>query len=306
MKSQAILLTFTLSIAASNAALVVYEGFDYTAGTNTASAANGSSSATTAGVTATGTGLTGSWIMNRGGSGNNVSGTSFTSPTLDFGDLSETGIKLAWTGYGSSAAGNQLTADLTSSASSALAPGATNKTIWMSTLIRPGTFANGSGVFLGNNAVAGDTSGATIFGLGFNSAGNAVVSYNNGSTAATTGTFSATSTYWLVGNMTYSISGGTTTFSAANLWIYSAASGNPPVDELALGAAMASFSGTSTSTGSRVPDNLLFKTGSSLANSQFDEVRIGDSYASVAAIPEPRAALLGGLGLLALLRRRRA
>jgi hypothetical protein len=305
MKSKAILLTFALSLASTNAALVVYEGFDYTAGTNTASAANASSSATTTGLTTTGTGLTGSYVMHRGGGSSNVSGTSIVNPTLDFGTLPESGNKLNWTGYGSSAAGNQLNAKLSSSASSALAPGASSKTIWMSTLITPGTFANGGGVFLGNNAVSGDTAGATIFGLGFNASGNAVVSYNNGVTAATTGTFTASSTYWLVGNFSYSISGSTTTFSAANLWIYNASSGNPPASEGALSTAMASFSGTSTTTGSRVPDNLLFKTGSSVANSSFDEVRIGDSYASV-AIPEPRAALLGGLGMLALLRRRRA
>lgn len=39
-------------------------------------------------------------------------------------------------------------------------------------------------------------------------------------------------------------------------------------------------------------------------NGNFDEIRVGSSFASV--IPEPSTALLGGLGLLALLRRRRA
>ena len=290
-------------------AQVVYEGFNYSAGTNTASAANASSTATTTGLPATGTGLTGSYVMHRGGSGNNVSGTSIATPSLDFGSLPESGGKLNWAGFGSGAAGNQLTVQLGSSAATALAPGASSKTIWMSTLITPQTFANGGGVFLGNNAVSGDTAGATVFGLGFNSAGNAVVSYNNGATAVSTGTFTASSTYWLVGNFSYSISGGTTTFSAANLWIFNAASGNPAANEGALGTVAASFSGSSTSTGSRAPFSLLFKTGSSLANSSFDEVRVGTSYADVAAIPEPSAfaafAGLGALGLAGLRRRRR-
>lgn len=38
----------------------------------------------------------------------------------------------------------------------------------------------------------------------------------------------------------------------------------------------------------------------------FDELRIGTTYADMSAVPEPSVALLGGLGLLGLLRRRRA
>lgn len=305
MKKTILLTSLLVGLASAAQSQIVYEGFNYTAGVNTASTANAGSSPTTTGLAETGTGLTGSYIMNRGGSGNNVSGTSMNATTLGFGTLPTTGGKLDWAGFGSNAAGNQLTINLDTAAASALAPAATNKTIWMSTLINPGTFANGGGVFLGNNAVSGDTTGATIFGLGFNSSGNAVVYYNNGITAATSGTYTASSTYWLVGNFTFSISGGTTTFSAANMWIYSTASGNPPASEGALGAAMASWSGTSTSTGARAPVNLLFKTGSSLANSQFDEVRVDTSYLSVVPEPTTWALLAGSLTALVVFRRRR-
>jgi hypothetical protein len=40
-------------------------------------------------------------------------------------------------------------------------------------------------------------------------------------------------------------------------------------------------------------------------NNALDEIRVGDSFTDVVVIPEPAAALFGGLGLLALVRRRR-
>lgn len=50
--------------------------------------------------------------------------------------------------------------------------------------------------------------------------------------------------------------------------------------------------------------NKIRIAGSTAVDYTFDEFRIGTSFGSV--IPEPSAALLGGLGLLALLRRRRS
>lgn len=38
---------------------------------------------------------------------------------------------------------------------------------------------------------------------------------------------------------------------------------------------------------------------------EFDDFRIGTTYADMSAVPEPSVSLLGGLGLLGLLRRRR-
>lgn len=49
-------------------------------------------------------------------------------------------------------------------------------------------------------------------------------------------------------------------------------------------------------------DTLTFRWGDPVL---LDEIRFGVSAADVMPIPEPSAALLGGLGLLALLRRRR-
>jgi hypothetical protein len=43
-----------------------------------------------------------------------------------------------------------------------------------------------------------------------------------------------------------------------------------------------------------------------MANSGTNQFTGGNDVALMAAVPEPRAALIGGLGLLALLRRRRS
>ena len=272
--------SFTVQSAPSGSPLV-YEGFNYTAGPNTPSAANASSAATTNGVVATGTGLTGNWVMNRGGAANNVSGTALNGAGYSFGTLSSTGGRLDWTGYGSSAAGNFLTAPLSNSAAATLAPTVANKTIWMSAMIKPGTFADGGGVYLTRSDSIGDANPVTTFGIGFNVSGKAVLYYNNGIQAASSATYTASSTYWLVGNFTYGTSASTPTYTAANLWVFNAASGNPPAT---LGTPDATFSGSSLAGGSRTPYFLFIKTGSSLASAGFDEVRVGTNYASVSSL----------------------
>jgi len=46
-------------------------------------------------------------------------------------------------------------------------------------------------------------------------------------------------------------------------------------------------------------------THQSLGTITYDEIRFGATFADVSPVPEPSAALLGALGVLALLRRRR-
>lgn len=53
-------------------------------------------------------------------------------------------------------------------------------------------------------------------------------------------------------------------------------------------------------------DELQFKLDGSGTWPSVDEIRLGNTWADVTGVPEPRFALLGGLGLLGLLRRRRA
>ncbi len=51
--------------------------------------------------------------------------------------------------------------------------------------------------------------------------------------------------------------------------------------------------------------NKIRIAGQDAVDYTFDEIRIGDSFASVTPVPEPSAMLLGSFGLLALFRRRR-
>ena len=76
-----------------------------------------------------------------------------------------------------------------------------------------------------------------------------------------------------------------------------------PVDVPGLGAG---WSKTMTGVNQTLFDTISMQQRNSGSAQIYDEIRFGASFADVVvAVPEPRAALLGGLGLLALLRRRR-
>lgn len=52
-------------------------------------------------------------------------------------------------------------------------------------------------------------------------------------------------------------------------------------------------------------DTISYTTRGSGGGDLIDEIRFGSDFDAVAVIPEPAAAMLGGLGFLLLLRRRR-
>jgi uncharacterized repeat protein (TIGR02543 family) len=266
----------------SSATPTVYEGFNYTAGTNTAAAAPGS--ATTTGLTVTVTGLTGSWVMNKGAS-TNVSGTSIEADGFSFGTMPVLGRHLKWTGNASNNASNNfLSADLTTSAKSDLAPAASAKTIWMSYLINTDTFAYGMGVYLVNSTASGDTTGNQVFGLGINSASPRAFVVMKGNQYTGSAPVAGGKTAWLVGKMTYT--GATNpTFTSATMWVLDASTGNPPTSEAALGTPAVAWNGSLTSSGDYAPAKLMLKSATNSGyNPEFDEIRVGTSYAAVAPV----------------------
>jgi hypothetical protein len=73
-----------------------------------------------------------------------------------------------------------------------------------------------------------------------------------------------------------------------------------PGTDLVLGSAISTYEGIVSQDSF---DTLFFSADQSVG--VLDEIRVGSSYADISPIPEPSAALLGGLGALLLLRRRR-
>jgi|GEM_PF-2367177 len=290
----AVLLMLALGSLPAASAQVVYEGFNYTTGVNTAAVTNQS---TQTGVAVIGTGLAGDWQMNRGAASGNLNGSSFadTSP-FSYSNLPSTPEYLRVTGQGSSSSTSYLTADLNSGAVTSLsAPGAGTTTFWMSYLFNPGT-NTASGVYLGRSTASGNASGTltganSSVGFGMNSGRQALIGGNNATRATSAGAvFSLNADHWVVASFDLTSAGQIT---AASMWV-KPTTGSVPANEAALGAADATFSGSFTY---NTPSKLGFTTGSSVAAFEFDEVRIGDTYVSV--IPEPSSASLLACGLVA-------
>jgi hypothetical protein len=257
----------------AQAALIAYEGFDYTASTSLASAAGGT------GFTA------GSW-----GTGPSFpNGGSWTVGTvgLTYGALQTSGLTATGLG-GATAIGRNLAASSGGPASS----------VWISFLVsNMGNNLTGISLFDGNTE--GTFSGRigslqTTF---YGGAGNPV---------ATQQTF-GTGTNDLNTHMYVINFDATGANPVINAWI------DPDFSSLGVGSSPTGGLSTSITSaqGAQIYDfnavrlGLFSGVGSQTGN--FDEIRVGQTWADVSpvAIPEPSAALLGGVGILALLRRRR-
>lgn len=289
MKDKKLLTLTTLAgfaIATSaQAALLVYEPFDYSTG-----ALAGNSGAT---------GLSGNWSS----SGSNQQ--SVVSPGLSFTGLSTTGNAARRT---SAPGGAESNVSLTSSAVTSLT--ADNSTIYFSLLVRNDRFSvanenlafvfgsgplvvpssdkqnptisggEGFGIHLDGNTDGGST--IDIFGYQID---DGVASQSSGKIDNGT----SVDTFMLVGQIDWVANGNNDTLS---LW-------NVADPTVGLGSSFAAMTADL--------DQSLFDTLAveSQQVGTIDEIRFGTTLSDVGVIPEPSTALLGGLGLLFLLRRRR-
>ncbi len=270
----------------SEAALVAYEGFDYAAG------ALGSASG--------GTGWSGNWSSN--------SATLVTDSDLTYGSLDTSGGSIGNLAAAINRFGASRTIDLAT-------PGllANGSELWFSLMMGYDTAGNRTNsrlsFVLGTEAIStanGNdytfTTGTTGLGVTFgrfgSTNGNIVATRTNdadlvfgtGSDGSNPVVYAADSLQvdyaFVVGRITWGELSDT-----IDLFL--------PDANLNLGSVHSTLTTNVDQSGY---DTISFKRGDRVV---MDEIRFGSSYASVTPIPEPRAALLGGLGLLALLRRRR-
>ena len=280
----------TVSGPASAAALI-YESFSQAAGDLNGKAA--------------GTGLSGNWATN------NTALDVVNPPTLSYGDLSNSGGQANMVNN----AGIWASVTTTTALSDAglLDDGAT---LWFSYVFKKDAHG-GSNEHSGfafaservNPAFSGLNLSAAGYGLGVYTNGNTVsaTSWSN-STARTAGTGTAAlqdSTPETPANDGFGITLviGKIVWGIENesLTVYTRA-----LDDLATapttGGSTRTVAGFDQKT---LLDTISFGQRNSGGTHYYDEIRFGATFADVAPIPEPRAALLGVLGLLALLRRRR-
>lgn len=288
-------------ITASFAATVIYEGFDYDTGTN---AGNGGT---------TEVGLTGTWTD----SGNNT--TSVISGSLAWGDLATSGNSLDTPGGQNHFMGARSISTTALSDTGLLDNGAT---VWFSALMGYDSGGNRTNARLGfalstqgfatsNFDYNFTTAGATGLGVTvgrFDAINGKIVATQFrddtfGNSGFAGNVFGNTGSAILPGantNIDYALIVGRITWGATAL-------DNDVIDiflpgtDLALPASV--HSSLSVVVDQSGYDTITMARGDAMV---MDEIRFGSDFASVVPVPEPSAALLGAIGALALLRRRRA
>ena len=287
MKTPRILKNLSLSAlalagaASSNAALVVYEPF-------------GMASGSLSGQATSGIGLSGNWSSN-----DSVNVTAVNPDTLNHGSLANSGGQanvLPENG------GNNASATTDSDLENAglLANGAT---LWFSVVVDIGTTGNQhSGFGFGTAAVNGNFSGLQMSGgdgVGIYSKGAGIQATGWNSGAISNGNsfnVATDSTQLLVGKIEW----GALDTDSETITLY-----NPSLSTLALPDAGSTVSIAAFDQTALNIISFSHRGTDSADPFIFDEIRFGDSYAAVTPVPEPSAALLGAIGFLALLRRRR-
>lgn len=226
-------------------------------------------------------GFTGTW-----------SGTSSTQPTVSLTGLADSDPNYLAPSGGSLVSGAQqrvirgFDTNLTNTF-------AGNSTVYMSILAN---FSGGLGAWnyaafeVGSNGGA-DASKALAIGIDSTVASNFMYQVNNGSKVSLGVTSNAATHLFL---MRFDMS--TTAVSdSLRMWVDPDLSGGPGSDP----------SGGVSVTGLNLVTINNFRIGSGAGGNSFDEIRFGTTLADVGVVPEPSSALLGGLGAMALLRRRR-
>ena len=260
----------------AHATLLISETFSgYASGTGPA---NGNYLPT---QTALGTGLTGTWSS--GDSWAWVSNAGDLAAPLNSGALADGGAtKLVFSGGTTPSAYASIATPLSS----------VSATYYVSFVaqLANGTSGNFAGLWLGNG-------GTTILQLGTGNGTNWGIS--DGTTVqSAAGTTSSTAAF-LVYAITFGAAGGAN--DSVSLYVNPGVAGQPAI-------------ATATWTGLTLNDSnlnrLTLRGNSNNANNQIDNIRIGTTYADVAAVPEPSAYGLAGAGLLAagafIRRRKRA
>ena len=273
------------SVSSVNAAALIYEPFSQAAGT-----LNGKAS---------GTGLSGNWSSTTGTSGVDV----VDPPTLTYGDLVNSGGQanvLVSTGNFAS-----VTTTTALATAGLLNDGAT---LWFSYVFQK--TANGgsneqSGFAFGTDRVNPAFNGLNMqnsgFGLGvFTNSSNVSASSWTGGTRTGGGSVSLealSSATLVIGKIVW----GATAGDNETLTLYTRTLTDFVTEPTTGGGvrAVAGFDQTALNT-------ISFGQRNSGGVHTYDEIRFGATYADVSpAVPEPSTALLGALGALALLRRRR-
>lgn len=226
-------------------------------------------------------GFTGAW-----------GGNSATQPTVSL-----TGLDYSDPNYLAPSGGSLVTGDARRffrSFDTDLTSGfAGNGTVYMSILAN---FGGGLGAWnyaafeVGSNNGA-DASKALAVGIDSSVAGNFMYQLNNGSKVSL-GVTSNNATHLFLVRFDMST---TAASDSLTMWVDPDLSGGPGSDP----------SGGVSVTGLNLVAINNFRVGSGAGGNSFDEIRFGTTLADVGVIPEPGSALLGGLGLMALLRRRR-
>lgn len=271
-----------LTVATANGALVVYEPFDDS---------NASLTGNTAGTTPDG--LAGNWTA--------TAGWDVLSGSLDGGTLATSG--------------NRVRADSGGNSSVTVTAGTFgtllnhSSSLWFSILYTttPGVgggnpdagFALGTATLNGTNNIPMSSSGTGV-GFSMKSGNMAATTWQAGALGRdTTGTVGrepvvASTTYLIVGEMVWGADAASN--DTINLYF-------PNMTTLALGSVVATRSVVLDQSGF---NTITYAMKNDSQPAFFDEIRFGGSSADVLpAIPEPSAALLGGVGMLMLLRRRR-